>query len=312
MGMAALGIGPGDEVFLADTNWIATAAPIVHLGAKPVFVDILPDSWCLDPEKVEAAITSRTKAIVAVHLYGNLCDMDRLLSIGARHGIHIIEDAAEAHGLQYQGRPCGSYGTLSTFSFYPNKLITTGEGGMIVTDDVALAQRCRSLRNLSFAPGRRFVHHELGWNYRMTNFQAALGRAQLSRAPELLEKRRAVGLRYLELFDGIDGLQLPLKYAHGSHNVFWVFGVVVDETTNHSAESVMRSLFDHGVGSRPFFYPLHQQPIVQSRGFGLHEDFPIASRIARQGLYLPLYADMSHDEMDRVASGLLNLFRRAG
>ena len=210
MGMSALGIGPGDEVILADTNWIATASPIVHLGAKPIFVDILEDSWCIDPAKAEAAITPHTKAIIAVHLYGNLCDMDRLLAIGEKYDIAVIEDAAEVIGQTYNGQPCGSFGDISTLSFYPNKHITTGEGGMVLVDDDELAERCKSLRNLCFGKTDRFVHHELGWNFRMSNLQAAVGVAQLERLSQNLEKKREIGRIYHQHLEGIETLTLPL------------------------------------------------------------------------------------------------------
>jgi perosamine synthetase len=227
--VAALDIGPGDEVILPSFTIISCVLQVVRCGATPVFIDADPATWNIDVSRVAERITPQTRAMIIPHIYGLPADLAPLIELAEAHGIDLIEDAAEAHGLEYQGRPCGSFGTLSTFSFYPNKLITTGEGGMIVTDDAALAKRCRSLRNLAFAPGRRFVHHELGWNYRMTNLQAALGLVQLSRADELLLRKREIGVAYTTLLGGMGGIQLPLPAAHGSDNVYWVFGLVLDD-----------------------------------------------------------------------------------
>jgi perosamine synthetase len=310
--VAALDIGPGDEVIVPTFTIISCVLQVVRSGATPVFIDADPETWNIDVPSVAERITPRTRAMIIPHIYGLPADMAPLIELAEAHGIHIIEDAAEAHGLEYQGRPCGSFGTLSTFSFYPNKLITTGEGGMIVTDDHALAERCRSLRNLAFAPGRRFVHHELGWNYRMTNLQAALGLAQLQRAPELLRRRRAIGRRYLELLSDVEELQLPLMFSHGSESVFWVFGVVADETVAPAAEAIMNHLLDAGIGTRPFFYPLHQQPILRAHGFGLADELPVAERIAQQGFYIPLSASMPEGDVMRVAEALRAAVERLG
>ena len=200
IGLAALGVGPGDEVIMADTNWIATAAPIVHLGAKPVFVDILPDSWCIDPELAETAITPRTKAIIAVHLYGNLCDMDRLLDIGERHGIPVIEDAAEAIGSQYHGKRAGSMGKFGTFSFHGTKTLTTGEGGMFVTNDADLYETVLTLSNHGRARGqtKQFWPDMVGFKYKMSNIQAAIGCAQMERIDELINRKREILKYYRE------------------------------------------------------------------------------------------------------------------
>lgn len=302
--VAVLDIGPGDEVIVPTFTIISCILQVLRSGATPVFVDVDPDTWNIDVEGVARRLSPRTRALIVPHTYGLPADLAPLIELSTQHGFHIIEDAAEAHGLKYQGRPCGSFGTLSTFSFYPNKLITTGEGGMILTDDDRLADRCRSLRNLAFAPGRRFVHHEIGWNYRMTNLQAALGLAQLARVDELLERKRKIGLTYLSLLENFDALQLPLRSAYGSPNVFWVFGVVVDESTGLDAEAVISRLTVAGIGSRPFFYPLHLQPIVVSRCGNISDTFSTATRIATQGLYLPASVDLSDSDLTRVASEL--------
>jgi perosamine synthetase len=302
--VAALAIGPGDEVILPSFTIISCVLQVVRSGATPVFIDADPATWNIDVSLVAERITPQTRAMIIPHIYGLPADLAPLIELAEAQGIDLIEDAAEAHGLEYQGRPCGSFGTLSTFSFYPNKLITTGEGGMIVTDDAALAERCRSLRNLAFAPGRRFVHHELGWNYRMTNLQAALGLVQLSRAGELLRQKRAIGVAYRTLLEGLSGIQLPLEAAHGSNNVYWVFGLVLNDEADRDASTVIRQLGTAGIGARPFFYPLHLQPAIRSQGFGRTDVMPVTERIAEMGLYLPSSPNLTHDEIAAVANAL--------
>ncbi len=285
--VAALRLGPGDEVILPTFTIISCAAAIVRAGATPVVVDCDPRTWNLDTTQIEARISPRTRAILPVHLYGLPVDMDPVLALAARHGLAIIEDAAEAIGQTYRGRPCGSFGDLSTFSFYPNKHITTGEGGMIVTDDDHLAARCRSLRNLCFQPGKRFVHEELGWNLRMTNLQAALGLAQLEQLDRNLERKREMGRRYDALLADIPGLQRPLPRTDFADNLYWVYGVVLDEAVAFDAEEAMRRLGRLGIGTRPFFWPMHEQPVLRRMGWFGEVACPVAERIARRGFYIP-------------------------
>lgn len=304
--VASLDIGAGDEVIVPTFTIISCITQVLRSGATPVFVDVDKDTWNIDVTQVEARITARTRALIVPHTYGLPADMEPLLALAGRYGFDIIEDAAEAHGLRYQGRPCGSFGTLSTFSFYPNKLITTGEGGMIVTDDEAIAQRCRRIRNLAFEPGRRFVHRELGWNYRLTNLQAALGLAQLSRASILLEQKISIGNRYQELLQDCSGIQLPQRHAYGSANVYWVFGLVIDERRNTPASDVISRLARVNIGARPFFFPLHRQPVLEKFGLSASDAMPVADRIAQHGLYIPISPNMSETELTRVANELMN------
>src|SRR5436190_3755238 len=264
--VAAIELGPGDEVIMPSFTIISCAAAVARAGALPVLVDCDELTWNMDVAQVAASIGARTKAIMAVHIYGLPVDMDPLAELARKHNLVLIEDAAEAHGLSYRGRPSGSFGALSTFSFYPNKLVTTGEGGMIVTDDERLAERCRSLRNLCFRPGRRFVHDELGWNFRMTSLQAALGLAQLERLDEFAVRKRAIGARYRSRLEAIDWLQLPLPATAYAENIYWVFGVV-SRDQRMDAELCMRRLHELGVGTRPFFWPMHEQPVFQARGW---------------------------------------------
>jgi perosamine synthetase len=230
--------------------------------------------------------------------------MDPLLAIAEKHGLKVIEDAAEMHGQTYKGRPCGSFGDVSTFSFYPNKHITTGEGGMIVTNDPDVAARCSSLRNLCFQPQRRFVHEELGWNLRMSNLQAALGVAQLERLDEFVQRKRHMGQRYTELLAGIPGLQLPLAKTDYAENIYWVYGIVLDDEVPFDAEEAMRRLAQHKIGTRPFFWPMHEQPVLHRMGLLTQESCPVAERMARRGFYIPSGMALTDDQIQHVADCL--------
>jgi perosamine synthetase len=307
--VAALDLGPGDEVIMPTFTIISCAAAVIRAGAKPVLVDSDPITWNMDASQVKASITVRTTAIMAVHIYGLPVDMDPLLEIAREHGLKIIEDAAEAHGQSHRGRPCGSFGELSTFSFYPNKLVTTGEGGMIVTDREDLAERCRSLRNLCFQREKRFVHAELGWNFRMTNLQAAVGLSQLERLEEFIARKRRMGRRYTQLFSGIPGIQLPLARTEYAENIYWVYGLVLQDDVPFDAEQAMRRLHAEGVGTRPFFWPMHEQPVLQKLGLFAGETYPISERLARRGFYVPSGLALTDSQMERVAEALARVMR---
>jgi perosamine synthetase len=308
--VAALGLGPGDEVILPDFTIISCAAAVVRAGATPVPVDCDPVTWTMRPDEVAARVGPRTRAIMPVHIYGLPVDLEPILALAARHGLRVIEDAAEAHGLDYRGRPCGSFGDASVFSFYPNKLVTTGEGGMIVCDDDALAARCRSLRNLCFQPERRFVHEELGWNLRMTNLQAGLGLAQLERLDASVARKRAVGRRYTELLAGSPGLQLPAPRTDYAENVYWVYGVVLDDDVPFDAAEAMRRLGARGVGTRPFFWPMHEQPVLLKRGLCQDARGPTASRLARRGFYIPSGLGLTDEQLERAAAAVREVLAR--
>jgi perosamine synthetase len=303
----ALGIGPGDEVIMPTFTIISCIAQIVRNGGKPVLVDSDPITWNMDVTQIEAKITSRTKAIMIVHIFGLPVDVDPVLDIAKRNGLKVIEDAAEMHGQTYKGKPCGSFGDISTFSFYPNKHITTGEGGMILTDDDELAETCRSLRNLCFQPHKRFVHKRLGWNLRMTNMQAALGLAQLERLDEFVERKRKMGALYTELLKGVPGLQLPLAKTDYAENIYWVYGIVLDESLGMDAEEAMKRLGKAGIGTRPFFYPMHQQPVLQKMGLFENEVYPIAEGVYRRGFYVPSGLAITKQQQYNVAKSLLSV-----
>lgn len=302
--IAALHIGPGDEVILPTFTIISCAIAVVRAGATPVLVDCNSQTWNLDVTQLEAKITPRTKAVMVVHIYGLPVDLAPVLTLVEKHQLYLIEDAAEVHGQTYQGRPCGSFGDLSIFSFYSNKHITTGEGGMIVTDNPVLMERCCSLRNLYFDPKRRFVHQEIGWNLRMSNLQAALGVAQLERLEAIIERKRQIGRLYTELLRPIPGLQLPLPATDYADNIYWVYGVVLADDLALDAADLMQRLAVSGIGTRPFFWPMHEQPVFQRQGLFQGESYPVAERLARRGFYLPSGLALTDAQVERVAQVL--------
>lgn len=303
MGLAALGVGPGDEVIMADTNWIATASPIVHLGAKPVFVDVLPDSWCLDPERVEQAITPRTKAIVAVHLYGNLCDMDRLLAIGAKHGIAVVEDAAEAIGSVYHGKPAGSMGRFGAFSFHGTKTLTTGEGGMFVTSDPTLYERVLTLSNHGRARGqsKQFWPDMVGFKYKMSNIQAAIGLAQVERIDDLIARKRDIFRRYREGLAHLDGVTVNPE-PDGVSNGAWMPTAVFAPHTGVTREQLQSAFAAENIDARVFFWPLSSLPMFDAvPGNVLAYDIP------GRAINLPSYHDMTEADQRRVVDVLCRI-----
>jgi perosamine synthetase len=307
--VAALGLGLGDEVILPTLTIISCAAAIVRAGAVPVVTDCNPSTWNMEGRDLERLVTPKTRAIMVVHIYGLPVEMEPVLELADRHGLKIIEDTAEALGQTYRGRPCGSFGDLSTFSFYPNKLVTTGEGGMIVTDDPALAQRCRELRNLCFQPPRRFVHRELGWNFRMSNLQAAVGLGQLERLEASVASKRRLGARYTALLQDLPGLQLPLKSTAYADNLYWVYGLVLKDEVPFEADEAMERLRREQIGTRPFFWPMHEQPVFRKMGLFAGESCPVAENLARRGFYIPSGLALTEAQMDRVAEVLHQVIR---
>jgi perosamine synthetase len=259
----------------------------------------------MDVSLLESKITDRTRAIMPTHIYGHPVDMNPVMDVAQRHGLAVIEDAAEAHGAQYYGQRCGSFGEISCFSFYANKIITTGEGGMIVTDDPELARRCAALRNLCFRPDRRFYHTELGSNYRLTNVQAAIGLGQLRNIDERIVKKRRLAARYNSQLSGIEGLQLPVERSWAK-NVYWMYAVVLDYSRGDAAEFARR-LAAMGIDTRPFFLGMHEQPVFRRMGWFETDSHPVAERIARQGLYLPSGAGLSDANCDRVCEAVREL-----
>jgi perosamine synthetase len=297
----SLGISAGQEVIMPTFTIISCALAVIRNGAKPVFVDCYQDTWNMNIEEIESKITSRTAAIMPVHIYGLPVDMFPLIKIAEKYNLAIIEDAAEAHGQTYFGKPCGSFGELSTFSFYANKHITTGEGGMIVTDDFELAEKCKKLRNLCFEPEKRFIHYDIGWNYRLTNLQAALGLAQIENLDKIINRKKILGQKYQDLLSNNHYIQTPVRRKDGYDNHYWVFGLVLKPEHKKTAKMIMESLNSEGIGTRPFFWPMHKQPILNDFA---NTPFPVSEMISDFGFYLPSGVGTTDDEIEVVVNKL--------
>lgn len=303
----SLNIKPGDEVILPSFTIISCVLQIVRAGAIPVLVDSELDTWNMDISQVEEKITSRTRAIMAVHIYGLPVDMDPIIELCRHYNLLLIEDAAEQIGQSYKGRPCGSFGDVSTLSFYPNKHITTGEGGMVLTNDDHLATQIRELRNLCFKPENRFVHDRLGWNLRMTNLQAAVGVAQLEQLDDFIEKKRWIGQMYNQLFKNTEGISLPLSSTEYADNIYWVYGIVLEEKIRFDAKEVIRRLGKLNIGCRPFFCPLHMQPALKEKGFFNSESFPNSELLYNRGFYIPSGLTLNREKIEIVADAITRI-----
>ena len=328
--LGTLNLKPGDEVIMPTFTIISCALAVIYNGAKPVLVDSEPRTWTMDVNKIEEKITKRTKAIMPVHIYGHPCEMQPIWDLAGKYNLKIIEDAAEAHGAEYrippplmagakaspersrrgegEWRKCGALGDLSCFSFYANKIITTGEGGMVLTDNEEYAERARSIRNLCFKRERRFFHTELGNNFRLTNLQAAIGLAQIERIDELVIKKRWIGESYTERLKDIPGLTLPVEEPW-ARNVYWMYGVIVDESTGLDAETFARKLREEGVETRPFFLGMHEQPVFHEMGLFKGECHLVAERIAKQGFYLPSGLTLKETEIDQVCDAVRKIYK---
>lgn len=306
----ALRLGPGDEVIMPSFTIISCALAVLRAGAVPVVVDCDSDTYCIDVDQASAAITSRTRAIMPVHMYGHPANMDALSSLAEQHGLAIIEDAAQAHGSEYFSRRssqdgwrrCGGLGTLSAFSFYANKLVTTGEGGMVLTNDSELAERCRSLRNLCFQ-SPRFCHDELGYNFRLTNIQAAIGVAQIERITETILRKRSIGAYYDTLLASASTLKLPSIRNWARVNC-WTYAIVLTDEADMDAFEFAARLKEKGVDTRPFFMGLHEQPVLRGRGLFRGSHLPVTERLYRRGLYLPSGQALTMTQIESVASAV--------
>jgi perosamine synthetase len=298
LALAAIGIAEGDEVIIPTFTMVATANAVRFLGATPVLVDAEPGTGNLDPAALEAKVTPRTRAIVPVHIYGHPVDMDAVQEVADRHGLIVVEDAAEAHGAQYRGRPVGSLGRAAAFSFFANKVLTTGEGGMVTTDDAEVAARARELRDLSFSAERHFWHRSVAFNYRMTNLQAAIGLAQTERLTDLVERRRANGARYRAALQGVPGLHLQPE-KDDVCSVVWMVGLTVDDDFGCTRDELRERLAARGIETRTYFVPMHLQPAYFRAHRG--EQYPVAEELGRTGLYLPSGPDLTDDDIAYVA-----------
>jgi perosamine synthetase len=304
LAVRALRLPEGSEVIMPAFTIISCAAAIVRAGLKPVLVDAESRTWNMDVRQIESKLTPRTRAIMVVHIYGLPTDMKPVLEIAARHDLRIVEDAAEMHGQTYRGAACGSFGDASVFSFYPNKHVTTGEGGMVVTDDAELAKACRSLRNLSHSDRRRFLHDELGFNYRLTNLQAALGIAQLERLDESVAKKHRMGRFYNMHFQSVPALETPPARTDFAENIYWVYAMVLGDTVPFEAREMMDRLSELKVGSRPFFWGMHEQPVFREMGLFDNEHYPVTERISRRGFYVPSGLGITEAEQLRVVEAV--------
>ena len=307
LALKALGIGKGDEVIVPDLTFVAVANTVTYCNAKPVFVDCQPEYWCIDPEKIEEAITPKTKAIILVHLYGHPCDMDAIITIAKRHNLYVIEDAAEAHGAEYKGKKVGSFGDISCFSFYGNKIITTGEGGMCLTNNEELAEKMRILRDHGMNPSKKYWHDVIGFNYRMTNLQAAIGVAQLKKLDAFVEKKRKIARWYQEGLkdlaeNGLITLHPEMEWAKC---VYWMYCILVEDEFGMSRDDLMRRLEEKGIETRSFFYPMHVMPPYKN-----NERFLIAKEISRKGINLPSGIKLSKGETREICENIKDIVRR--
>jgi len=306
MAIKALGIGVGDEVILPSFSIISCIAGVIRAGATPVLVDCDPYTWNMNAEDVANAITVNTSAILIVHTYGIAVDVDPLLELAKLHSLAVIEDAAESIGGYYKAKPCGSFGDISTFSFYANKHITTGEGGMVVTNSISLAERCRSLRNLCFRKGDRFVHDDLGWNYRLTNLQAAIGVAQLEKLEKHLKIKLKLGSKYSKSLSLLEDIQQPIVRTEYAENIFWVYGLL-NKSKKRNAKSIMADLQRYGIGTRPFFCPMHQQPVFKGKYTFNGFTGPVSADLYENGFYLPSGVGLTYEDQEYVISTVIEV-----
>ena len=304
----ALNIVKNDEVIMPSHTIISCAQAIIKNGATPVLVDSDINTWNMDVSQIESKITKNTKAIMVVHLYGFPLEMDEILRLKKKYNLYIIEDTAQMLGQTYKGIACGSFGDISTFSFYPNKLITTGEGGMCVTSDKVLAEKCKSLRNLCFGE-KRFIHEELGWNYRMTNIQAALGVAQLEKLAFHVKIKREIGSMYQELLGNNSHFTLAEEKTDDSENIYWIVGLLLNKNSKYTVENIMKELGKLGIGTRPFFYPMHLQPVFLDMNLFEGEEYPVAEELYNRGFYIPSGLGISDDDIRKVSKTINNFFK---
>jgi perosamine synthetase len=303
LALAALGVGPGDEVLVSTLTNMATFFAVRYQGARPVPIDIAERGWNLDPSLLEAHVTPRTRAILVVHLFGHPVDMDPVLDVARRHNLFVVEDCAEAHGALYKGRKVGSLGDAGCFSFYANKILTTGEGGMVTCRDAALAERARSLKSLAFGSPRKFMHTAVGFNYRMTNLQAAIGCAQLERVEGIIRRKREIADRYGRLLAGVPGLERPAEASYARH-VYWMYHVGLTGGAAARRDEVMRRLDEKGIETREGFIPANLQEIFQSEGWAEPDMCPRANAAAYSTFYLPSHPTLSDEDVEHVAAAL--------
>lgn len=300
LALASLGIGKGDEVIVPTFTMIASVNPIVYTGARPAFVDADPKTWCMDTSKIEEKITKNTKAILPVHIYGHPCDMDAIMKIAKEHGLLVIEDAAEAHGAEYKRKKVGSFGDAGCYSFYANKILTCGEGGMVITNNEELAEKARALKDLAFGEKIRFLHQYLGFNYRMTNIHAAIGLAQLENIDKLVEIRRKNAKLYNSFLKDVKGITLPPE-EKWAKNVYWMYSILVEDDFGISRDMLMEKLKEKGIDTRTFFIPIHQQPVYPEYN---GEKYPVADELSRKGINLPSGPTLKKEDIKYIVESI--------
>lgn len=307
----SLGIKVGDEIIVPSFTIISCLLQIVRVGAKPILIDSDPMTWNINVENIEKKITKKTKAILVVHTYGLPVDLDPILKLVKKYNLYLIEDAAEVIGQNYKGKPCGSFGDISTFSFYVNKQITTGEGGAILTNNLKIAETCRSLRNLCFQKNKRFVHEKLGWNYRMTNLQAAVGLAQLERLDYFINLKKKIGNIYSKNLQSLKNLiQLPLKSTSYADNIYWIYGIVLNKETKLTGNIFIKYLKSKNIDSRPFFFPMHKQPIFKKMKLFENVNCPVSEDLYKYGFYIPSGLGITISEINYVSDTILDFFKK--
>jgi len=302
LSLTALGIGRNDEVIIPSLTMIASANPVIFAGATPVFVDSESETWNIDVSKIEEKITQKTKAIMPVHIYGHPVDMDPLLDIAKKHNLWVIEDAAEAHGAEYKGKRAGSLGDVGCFSFYTNKIITTGEGGMVTTDNDEIFDRLVDLRDLAHSKEQRYLHYEIGFNYRLTNLQAGVGLAQMKKIDGYIVARREHARIYNSILKDVDGIKLPPE-ADNVKNVYWLYSILVEDDFGIKRDDLEIELYKKGIETRPFFIPMHKQPVFQKMGF-ITGEFPIADELGKKGICLPSSSSLKEKQIKYVCDSI--------
>jgi len=306
LALMALGVGAGDEIIVPTLTYVATANAVTYCGARPVFVDSEPETWTIDPSLIEENISPRTKGIIVVHLYGHPVDMDAVLTVARKHGLFVVEDAAEAHGAKYKGKNVGSLGDIATFSFYGNKILTTGEGGMVVTNDDDLSAKIRILKGQGVDPARRYWFSVVGYNYRMTNIAAAIGLAQLEKVDWHISRRREIATHYIKHLKDMKDIVLQVEKPWAC-NVYWMISAVLGENLLNSRDYILSELAEFGIETRPFFYPMHTLPIY--RELAKEKSYPVADRLSARGINLPSSAALREEEIDFVCGELVRLVR---
>lgn len=304
LALAALGIGKGDEVIVPTFTMIAPVFAILYVGAKPVLVDSEKGSWNMDVTQIEGKITKNTRAILAVHIYGHPVDMDPLVKLAKKYKLFIVEDAAEALGAKYKGQKVGTFSDIACFSFYSNKTITTGEGGMVVTNNKKLAERLKMLKDMAHSPKKRFMHLEVGFTYRMTNLQAALGLAQLEEIEKMISLKRHIAKLYTTYLKNIPGIILPVE-KQWAKNIYWMYGILVKKSSRISKNKLRNILYQKGIDTRDFFIPMHHQPVLAKLGLlNNKERYPVSDYLSKTGFYIPSGPNITENEIEKVCKAL--------